>query len=158
MGLLILVSFFGLTFYTNGLSGQDQSTTLYNTFTSTYNQLSAIQSQGIEQSIALVYIAIIASILLIIAGFVGIFPLGTRRPRGGWNGTHHNRSVSRNSGSDLQPSGLWNCILSHLARVYNFTRRILLAQKEWWWREGQRRSASECLLSRGRNTAHRRWR
>jgi membrane-bound ClpP family serine protease len=77
MGLLILASVFGLTFYINGLSGQDQSATLYNTFTSQYNQLSAIQSQGNEQSIALAYIVIIASILLIIAGFVGIFPLGT---------------------------------------------------------------------------------
>ena len=78
MGLLILASFFG----PNILHQRSKRTRSIGDYCTThsprlYNELSAIQSQGNEQSIALAYILIIASILLIIAGFVGIFPLGT---------------------------------------------------------------------------------
>ena len=73
MGLVILVTFFVLPFYsTNG-----QSTTLYNNMTSVYNSLGSIQGSGDAGTIAAAYVLLIGAILILIAGFVGVFPLGT---------------------------------------------------------------------------------
>ncbi len=73
MGLVILVTFFAVPFYsTNG-----QSTTLYNNMTSVYNSLGSTQGSGNAGMIAAAYVLLIGAILILIAGFVGVFPLGT---------------------------------------------------------------------------------
>ena len=69
MGLVILVTIFTLPF--NG------SDTLYTIGSSAINNLSAIQAMGDSAAITFTYIWIIGFILLLIAGVVGIFPLGT---------------------------------------------------------------------------------
>jgi len=73
MGLVILVTFLVVPFGT--LFGV--SRTLYGSFTYVYTNLSSIQNSGIAQLITAAYLLLIASILILIAGFVGIFPLGT---------------------------------------------------------------------------------
>jgi uncharacterized membrane protein YkgB len=77
MGLVILATFFALPFFSaQGLSG-GPSSTLYTNMTSTYNSLGTIQGSGTNATIAAAYLLLIAGILILIAGFVGIFPLGT---------------------------------------------------------------------------------
>ncbi len=80
MGLVILAGVFVLPFSATsaGLgSAESQQSSLYNTFTGVYSSLSQLQAAGDTQTITLAYLILIATILLIIAGLVGIFPLGT---------------------------------------------------------------------------------
>jgi hypothetical protein len=70
MGLVILVAIFLLPF------GGDSST-LYGTVSPMIKNLGALQSGGNTATLAYDYTWIIAFILLVIAGVVGIFPLGT---------------------------------------------------------------------------------
>ena len=69
MGLVILAAVFLLPF-----AG---SQTLYASTTPVLNNLTSIQQSGDFPTIASSYIMIIVLILLVIAGVVGIFPLGT---------------------------------------------------------------------------------
>ena len=69
LGLVILASIFALPFG-NG------STTLYGSVFPLISNISGVQSQGTAQA-TYDYILIIAFILLVIAGVVGLFPLGT---------------------------------------------------------------------------------
>ena len=70
MGLVILVAIFLLPF------GGDNKT-LYNTVWPSITNLGTLQSSGDTAALTYAYIWIIAFILLIIAGVIGIFPLGT---------------------------------------------------------------------------------
>ncbi len=69
MGLVILVTIFVLPF--------NNDNTLYYWGTNFYSNLGSIQAAGDASYIAFAYIEVIAFILLVIAGCVGIFPLGT---------------------------------------------------------------------------------
>jgi membrane-bound ClpP family serine protease len=70
MGLVILVAIFLLPI------GEDSST-LYGIVSPKISDLSQLQSGGDSAALTYAYILIIAFILLVIAGAVGIFPLGT---------------------------------------------------------------------------------
>jgi hypothetical protein len=67
MGLVILLAIFLLPF---------TSQTLYSTLSPMLSNMAAIQAGG-PQLIAMDYVLVIVFILLVLAGFVGIFPLGT---------------------------------------------------------------------------------
>ena len=69
MGLVILASVFLLPFV--------GSQTLYASTTPVLNNLTAIQQSGDFPTIASSYITVIVLVLLVMAGLVGIFPLGT---------------------------------------------------------------------------------
>ena len=80
MGLVILAGVFILPFTATsaGLgSAESQQNSLYNTFTGVYSSLGQLQATGDTQTMTLAYLILIATVLLIIAGLVGIFPLGT---------------------------------------------------------------------------------
>lgn len=80
MGLVILAGVFLLPFsaVTASLgSPAAQQNSLYATFTALYGGLGQVQASGDVPTITLTYIVLVATILLIIAGLVGIFPLGT---------------------------------------------------------------------------------
>jgi hypothetical protein len=70
MGLVILVAIFLLPF-------GNSSSTLYGTVSPIIKNLSTLQSSGNTATLAYDYTWVIAFILLVIAGVVGIFPLGT---------------------------------------------------------------------------------
>ena len=72
MGLVILFGVFFLPFGSG--SG---APTFYNTALPLLQNLGGIQSSGSAQTIAYDYILVVAFILLVIAGVVGIFPLAT---------------------------------------------------------------------------------
>jgi hypothetical protein len=67
MGLLILVTIFVIPF---------TSQTLYATLSTILTNLGSLQSGGMAV-VAMNYVLITVFLLLVIAGFVGIFPLGT---------------------------------------------------------------------------------
>ncbi len=69
MGLVILVTIFALPFNSNDR--------VYSIGSSAFNNLGTVQSSGDSALITYTYIWVIAFILLLIAGVVGIFPLGT---------------------------------------------------------------------------------
>jgi len=69
MGLVILVAIFLLPFGSG-------SSTLYDTVSPMVKNLSSVQSSGNTATLAYNYTWIIAFILLVIAGVVGVFPLG----------------------------------------------------------------------------------
>ena len=71
MGIVILIAFFALPFFSS------DNSTLYTNMTSTYNNISTIQASGNTGTIASAYVLLIGAILILIAGFVGVFPLGT---------------------------------------------------------------------------------
>jgi hypothetical protein len=71
LGLVILASIFLLPF------GTANSQTLYGIVGPWISNLGAVQASGGAAAVTYSYIFIIAFILLVIAGFVGIFPLGT---------------------------------------------------------------------------------
>ena len=70
MGLLILVGVFVIPFGSS-------SGTLYGMAGPLLGDLGGVQSSGDAARVTYSYIQVIAFILLVIAGFVGIFPLGT---------------------------------------------------------------------------------
>lgn len=70
MGIVILVAILLLPFSSG-------SSTLYGTVSPMIKNLGTVQSSGNATNIAYDYVWIIAFILLVIAGVVGIFPLGT---------------------------------------------------------------------------------
>ena len=71
LGLVILASIFLLPF------GSSNTDTLYTIAGPLLSDLGSIQSSGTAAYIAFAYVTVIAFILLVIAGLVGIFPLGT---------------------------------------------------------------------------------
>jgi hypothetical protein len=70
MGLVILATIFLIPFY-------NTSSTLYAKAWPLLTNLGAVQNSGSNTAIAFGYVTAIAFLLLIIAGLVGIFPLGT---------------------------------------------------------------------------------
>ena len=70
MGLVILAAVFALPF------GSDSST-FYGTVNPLLTNLSGIQGSGYASTIGYSYLLVVAFILLIAAGAVGLFPLGT---------------------------------------------------------------------------------
>lgn len=77
MGLVILVTFFVLPFYSASSLYGNASATLYDSFMAAYSSLSLIQAAGNTTATTAIYLLLIASILILISGFVGVFPLGT---------------------------------------------------------------------------------
>jgi hypothetical protein len=71
LGLVILVSIFFLSF------GTTNTQSLYGIVGPQLSNLGAVQSSGGQAAVTYAYIFIIAFILLVIAGLVGVFPLGT---------------------------------------------------------------------------------
>ncbi len=71
LGLVILASIFLLPF------GIANSETLYGIVGPLISNLGALQASGGSATVTFAYIFIVAFILLVIAGLVGIFPLGT---------------------------------------------------------------------------------
>ncbi len=71
LGIVILAAIAFLPF------GSTNTDTLLSRFSSTYGNLNTIQDNGTTQDIISAYILLVASIVLIIAGLVGVFPLGT---------------------------------------------------------------------------------
>ena len=72
LGLVILVSIFLLPFGSGA-----NSQTLYGTAGPLLSDIGSIQSSGDASKITYDYLIVVAFILIIIAGFVGLFPLGT---------------------------------------------------------------------------------
>ena len=70
MGLVILVTIFLLPFWASNL-------TLYGIVWPSISNLGGLQSAGDTAALTYAYLWIIAFVLLVIAGVVGIFPLGT---------------------------------------------------------------------------------
>ncbi len=70
MGLVILVTIFLIPFYS-------PSSTLYGKAWPLLNNLGSIANSGSSSTTAFDYVTAIAFVLLVIAGLVGIFPLGT---------------------------------------------------------------------------------
>ncbi len=71
LGLVILASIFLLSF------GTSNSQTLYGIVGPLISNLGAVQASGDAAVVTYSYIFIVAFILLVVAGLVGIFPLGT---------------------------------------------------------------------------------
>jgi hypothetical protein len=71
LGLVILVSIFLLPF------GTANTQTLYGVVSPLISNLGAVQATGSVTTLTYDYLLIIAFVLLIIAGVVGLFPLGT---------------------------------------------------------------------------------
>lgn len=71
LGLVILATIFLVPF------GSTNTNTLYGVAGPDISNLGTLQSSGTAQSVTYAYIFIIAFILLVIAGIVGLFPLGT---------------------------------------------------------------------------------
>jgi hypothetical protein len=71
MGVVILISIAFLQF------GSPSSDTLLKTFGTLASILSNYQASGDTQTIIAAYLIVVATIILIIAGVVGLFPLGT---------------------------------------------------------------------------------
>jgi hypothetical protein len=77
LGIVILASIFALPFFGGSNPYTGTGGTFYSGWSDIVGNLGNIQAVGNAQLITLAYIILIAGILLIIAGFVGIFPLGT---------------------------------------------------------------------------------
>ena len=71
LGLVILATIFALPF------GSSNSSTLYGAVGPLISDLGAVQASGDAASVTYAYVLVIAFVLLVIAGLVGIFPLGT---------------------------------------------------------------------------------
>lgn len=76
MGLIILATIFLVPFGSNTI-GTTPGDTLYGVVGPNISDLGALQDAGDQRVITYAYIWIVAFILLVIAGLVGIFPLGT---------------------------------------------------------------------------------
>jgi hypothetical protein len=70
MGLVILVTIFLIPFY-------NSTKTLYGVAWPLLSNMGAISQSGSNSTIAFDYVTAVAFVLLLIAGLVGIFPLGT---------------------------------------------------------------------------------